>query len=195
MYIRLASIFFVALFSGAVLAAQPAVDQLTQPCAECHGLAGASNLAKTPHLNGQLASYLEEEISGYARSLRVSSIPNHVPKTWSGAEIAAVAKFYASSKAVRLAQQTDPEMVAKGEILYKKRCAECHPDNGRASDHDAPLMAGQNVEYLMEQTRAFVSGQRKFVFMMDDAFRGLSPVELDSVVHFFASQNQNKNKK
>ena len=192
MHLRLPAIFCGALFSVAVLAAPPAVDQLTQSCAECHGPVGVSSMAKTPHLNAQLASYLEEDISGYANGGRVSSIPNHVPKTWTGPEIAAVAKFYAASKATRPEQQTDPDMVTKGEVIYKKRCAECHPNNGRGSDHDAPLMAAQNVDYLMEQTRAFVSGKRKFVFMMDDAFRGLSPAELDSVAHFFASQNQYK---
>jgi cytochrome c553 len=192
MSIRIAALVGGALFSAAVLAAPPAVDVLTKPCAECHGPAGVSSLPKTPHLNGQLAEYLEEDISGYANGGRVSSIPNHVPKSWTGPEIAAVAKFYAASKVARPAQVTDPEAVAKGEGVYQKRCAECHPNNGRASDHDAPLMAAQNVDYLMEQTRAFVSGKRKFVFMMDDAFRGLSPAELDSVAHFFASQDQYK---
>ena len=80
--------------------------------------------------------------------------------------------------------------MAKGEALYKRRCADCHPNNGRESKRDAPLLAAQNLDYLMEQKRAFVSGKRQFVFLMDDAFRGLSLADLDSVAHFFASQEQ-----
>ena len=179
-----------AVFSASLCAAP--VETLTQPCAQCHGATGVSTQAKTAHLNGQLSDYLEEDISGIASGARQSSVPNHIPKTWTGLEIAAVAKFYAESKAVRPAQITDAALVAKGQGLYKKRCADCHPDNGRQSDHDAPLLAAQNLDYLIEETRAFVSGKRKFVFMMDDAFRGLSVADLESIAHFFASQDQFK---
>ena len=190
MFIRTLMLFCCTLFSVAALA-NP-VEILTKPCAECHGPAGVSSTPKTPHLNSQLAGYLEEDISGLANSSRATGVPNHVPKTWTGPEIAAVAKFYSLSKAARPVQVTDPAAVSKGEVIYTKSCAKCHPDNGRESDHDGPLMAAQNLEYMMEQSRAFVSGKRKFVFLMDDAFRGLSPADLDSVAHFFASQNQFK---
>ncbi|MEO5658862.1 MAG: c-type cytochrome [Polaromonas sp.] len=192
MAIRTSALFCFALFGGAVLAAPTEVEILTKPCAECHGSAGVSSTAKTPHLNSQLSEYLEEEISGLAKSTRASGVPNHVPKTWTGSEIASVAKFYAASKEARPVQSSDPLEVAKGAEIYKKSCALCHPNNGRESDHDAPLMAAQNIDYMMEQTRAFVSGKRKFVFQMDDAFRGLSPAQLDSVAHFFGSQDQFK---
>ena len=192
MSIRTSLLIGCALFSSAVLAAAPAVDELTKPCAECHGPAGVSSTANTPHLNSQLATYLEEDIAGLSKGGRASAIPNHVPKTWTGPEIAAVAKFYAASKAPRPVQVTDPQLVTQGQATYKKRCAECHPNNGQDSDHDAPLMAAQNVDYLMEQARHFVSGKRKFVFMMDEAFQGLTPAELDGVAHFFASQDQFK---
>lgn len=192
MSIRTTALMCGALFSGAVFAATPAVDVLTKPCAECHGVAGVSSVAKTPHLNSQLDTYLEEDIAALAKGGRVSAVPNHVPSTWTGPEIAAVAKFYAASKAARPVQATDPQLVTQGQAIYQKHCAECHPGNGRQSDHDAPLMAGQDLEYIMEQTRLFVSGKRKFAFMMGDAFRGLSPADLDAVAHFFASQNQFK---
>lgn len=192
MFIRSTTFFCYALFSSVVLAAAPAGDVLTKPCAECHGADGASSAAQTAHLNGQLPEYLVDQISAMSKGSRASSVANHMPKDWSDPEIAAVAKFYAKRKATRPLQNTDPELVAQGQAIYQKRCAECHPDNGRTSDHDAPLMAAQNVDYLMEQAREFVTGKRKFVFMMDTAFRGLSPAELDSVAHFFASQNQFK---
>ncbi|AYH41993.1 hypothetical protein [Azoarcus sp. DN11] len=183
---------FGVLVGNAVFAAPPDVQSLTQPCAECHGAAGVSGAAKMPYLNGQLADYLEQEIAGLANGDRISDIPNHVPKTWSAPDIAAVAQFYAQSTAQRPAQSVDPQKVAQGKVIHGKRCADCHPDAGRSSDHDAPLMAGQNLEYMLEQIKAFVSGKRKFVYLMDDAFRGLTPDELASVAHFFASQDQRK---
>ena len=190
MFNRILFLYCGVVFSGAVAAASP--ESLTMACTECHGAAGVSAAVNTPHLNGQLSDYLEESIGALAQGARITSIPNHVPKTWTRPEISSVAKFYANTKAVRPVQTSNPELAEKGRVIYQKRCAECHPDNGRESDHDAPLMAAQNLEYLMEQARAFVSGKRKFVFQMDDAFRGLSPAELDSVAHFFASQGQYK---
>jgi sulfide dehydrogenase cytochrome subunit len=192
MSIRTSFLLGGALISHAVFAAAPAVDALTKPCADCHGVAGVSSVANAPHLNGQLAAYLEEDIAALAKGGRVSAVPNHVPPSWTGPEIAAVAKFYAASMAPRPVQATDPQLVAKGQAIYENHCAECHPDNGRQSDHDAPLMAGQNLDYIMQQTRLFVAGKRKFAFMMGDAFRGLSAADLDAVAHFFASQNQFK---
>lgn len=186
------AVAFSALFASAACVAAPDVQSLTTPCAECHGPAGVSRAAKTPHLNGQLADYLEQEIAGLADGGRVTGVANHVPKTWSPADITAVAQFYAQSTAQRPAQAVDPQKVAQGNVIHGKRCAECHPDAGRRSDHDAPLMAGQDLDYMLGETRAFVSGKRKFVFLMDDAFRGLTPDELDAVAHFFASQAQVK---
>ncbi|NMF91330.1 c-type cytochrome [Aromatoleum petrolei] len=189
---HIVAVAFSALFTSTVFAATPDVQSLTTPCAECHGPAGVSGAPKTPHLNGQLADYLEQEIAGLANGDRATGVANHVPKTWSAANIAAVAQFYAQSTGQRPAQAVDSQKVAQGQGIHNKRCSECHPDAGRQSDHDAPLMAGQDLDYLIEQTKAFVSGKRKFVFLMDDAFRGLTADELAAVAHFFASQDQYK---
>jgi sulfide dehydrogenase cytochrome subunit len=190
MFIRSFVLFFCVLTGSMAWAATP--DVLTQACVQCHGTNGVSSAAKTPHLNGQLVDYLEETISALARGERQGSVSNHVPKTWSRQDVAAVAKYYANSKGVRPVQAVSTEKAVAGRQIYLKRCAECHPDNGRQSEHDAPFMAAQNLEYLIEQAQEFVTGKRKFVFMMDDAFRGLSAAELETVAHFFASQDQHK---
>lgn len=184
-------VFSFCVLTGSIAAAATP-EELTQGCVQCHGADGVSAIAKTPHLNGQSVDYLEETISALAKGDRLTDISNHVPKTWSRKEIAAISKYYANSKGVRPVQTTNPEKVAAGRQTYLKRCADCHPDSGRQSEHDAPLMAAQNLDYLIEQAQAFVTGKRKFVFMMDDAFRGLSATELEAVSHFFASQNQYK---
>lgn len=190
MTIKNLALIFCAVFSTC-LYATPA-ETLTQACAQCHGATGVSTQAKTPHLNGQLSDNLEDDLRRLANGSRVSSVPEHIPKSWTGEDVMAVADFYAASRSPRPAQTTDAAQVAKGAVWYKKRCADCHPDSGRESKRDAPLMAGQNLEYMKEQTRAFVSGKRKFVFLMDDAFKGLSAADLDAVAHYFASQEQFK---
>ena len=187
MFIRTSAFIAGALITCAVAAAP--VDELVKPCAECHGAAGVAGAAGTPHLNAQISDYLQQEISALATAERKSTVANHVPATWSAKDIGLVAKFYAASKQPRPKQVTDPVKVARGEDVYNRRCNVCHTENGRGSDKDAPLMAAQNLEYMAEQTRLFVSGKRRFPFMMDEAYDGLKAEDLEAVAHFFASQN------
>jgi cytochrome subunit of sulfide dehydrogenase len=190
MLIRNAIFILNFLIAGAAFGAPLSAEELAKPCAECHGVTGVSTMAQTPHLNGQVADYLEQEIGGLANGARKTGVPNHVVPTWGAKEISAISKFYAGIKAMRPKQDIDAQKVAKGAEIYNKRCAECHADNGRESDKDAPLLAAQNLDYMLAQTKLFVSGKRRFPFMMDDAYRGLTLEDLDSVTHFFASQEQ-----
>ena len=170
-------------------------EELAQPCAQCHGANGVAAAPGTPHLDGQLMGYLEQEISALASGERKTDVADHVAKTWSKADISAVAKLYAKTRAVRPKQEIDAQLAAKGMELYRQRCADCHADNGRLSDKDAPLMAAQNLAYMSAQTKLFVSGKRRFPFMMDDAYKGLNAEQLESISHFFASQEQARPRK
>lgn len=176
------------LASGAVLAA-PA-EELVQPCTACHGTNGVATQPATPHLDGQISGYLEQEISALAGGERKSAVDGHIPKSWSRSDISAAARFFATSKVVRPKQNVDPAKVASGMAIYKQRCADCHVDSGRGSDKDAPLMAAQNADYLRAQTQLFVAGKRRFPFMMDDAYKGLDAEQLEAVTQYFASQEQ-----
>jgi cytochrome subunit of sulfide dehydrogenase len=196
MSIRTPALVAALLLAGAVSAAPRAPrvpevvvdEQMIKSCAECHGAAGIASAPGTPHLGGQTSDYLQQEISGLANGDRRSTIADHVPKSWTEQDIVNVSKFYARSKAPRPEQTTDAAKVAQGEALYSKRCSECHTNKGRGSDKDAPLMAGQNLEYLTEQTRLYLAGKRRFPFLMDDAYKGLKADELEAITHFFASQ-------
>jgi cytochrome subunit of sulfide dehydrogenase len=161
-----------------------------QKCANCHGEDGIGLASGTPHLNGQLETYLVDMMQKLQSGRLPTVVENHIPAEFAASELQAVAAVYTASKAVRPKQEVDPAKLAKGEEIYLKRCTDCHIDNGRDADKDAPLMAAQNLQYLLAQTELFVSGKRKFGFLQDDAFRGLSRDELESVAHFFASQEQ-----
>lgn len=178
------------LAGGAAQAETPDVDALLKPCVACHGTDGISSAAHIPHLNGQLASYLRDDLSALVQGRRKTSVVNHIPAAWGIAEINAVARFYETRQAQRPPQPVDAQKVELGEVIYQRRCAECHPDSGRASEFDSPLMAAQNIPYLINEMRLFVSGERKFVYKMDEAFHGLSMQDLEAVAHFFASQPQ-----
>lgn len=166
-------------------------DPATSPCAECHGVDGVAVKSGIPHLNGQILGYLETSMAQFKSGRRPGSAFGHEPAGIDGAALGEVLKHYSAAKSVRpKSEQLDAKLVEKGETLYQNRCADCHPDNGRESDKDAPLMAAQDLAYLLKQGRHFMDGKRKYVLMMDKAFQGLSDTDFEAVAHFFASQDQ-----
>lgn len=178
-----------ALYGSPAAYAQPANStELTRHCNECHGVDGIALKPGLPHLNGQLDYILVEMFRLYQQRKRPTEVEAHrqIPE----GDIPLLAKHYAQQKATRPKQTTNPEMVTHGEKIYLNRCADCHLDNGRESDKEAPLTAGQDFDYLIKQTMAFKTGERKFAFLMDDAYRDLSDHDLASVAHFFAAQEQ-----
>lgn len=184
------SLFVVlAVFSASAACADS--DPAKSPCAECHGVDGVAIKSGIPHLNGQLLDYLELSIAQFKAGRRPGSAFGHAPAGIDDAAVAEVLKQYSTAKAVRPKQdKVDPELVARGAALYQDRCMDCHPDNGRESDKDAPLVAAQDLEYIIKQGRHFVDGKRKYALMMEKSFQGLSDADLAALAHFFASQEQ-----
>lgn len=164
------------------------IDALLKPCIECHGTNGIATKPATPHLDGQRAVYLIESLRAFNDGTRKTAVPQHKGVAKDAAK--AIANHYENQKATRPKSAVDASLLARGEELYLGRCADCHPENGREAEKDAPLMAAQNVDYLGAQAFAFKKGERRFATMMDDAFRGLNEADLTSVAHFFASQSQ-----
>lgn len=174
--------------SSAVNAQETAGTNLTSNCSDCHGTDGLGFKPGVPHLNGQREALLANMINAFREGTRPTKVKMH--RDIAAADVVPLAKHYAEQKAQRPKSATKPELVASGETLYQNRCADCHIDNGRDSDKEAPLMAAQDLNYLIAQTLAFKAGERKFPFMMDGSYKNLSDEDLTAVAHFFAAQDQ-----
>ena len=164
------------------------VAALISSCVDCHGADGIATKPDTPHLDGQFESPLTNMITSFQQGKRPTTVKIH--RDIAATDVAPLARHYAEQKAQRPKSATKPELVARGETLYQNRCAKCHIENGRDSDKEAPLMAAQKPDYLIAQMLAFKSGERKFPYLMDDAYRGLSDEDLTAIAHFFAAQDQ-----
>lgn len=173
--------------SAAVNAQETASADLTRNCSECHGTDGIGTEPDIPHLNGQPEALLTAMMDAFRQGKRAPKVRIH--REIPAADVAPLARHYAQQKLVRPKAATNPDLVARGETLYLNRCADCHLDNGRESDKDAPLTAAQSLTYLVAQTLAYKKGERKFPYLMDDSYRGLSDDELTSIAHFFAAQD------
>lgn len=182
----LAGLAFAA--SAAVVAAD-GNDLASRHCARCHGADGLSSGPGMPYLNAQLATYLLQASERLQAGRLPSRVPGHVPREIDGEGLQALADYYATLPAGRPKQEADATKVARGGAIHGERCSDCHLDSGRGSDKDAPLMAGQDLAYLVEQLQLFMNGKRPFAFLQDEAFKGLSRDDLEAVAHFFAAQD------
>ena len=67
-----------------------------QSCAVCHGLAGISSQPATPHLAGQPAIYVNEQLQAYRSGKRQNAIMSVIAKPLTDRDIQDLAAWYAS---------------------------------------------------------------------------------------------------
>lgn len=184
---RLLTVAIMIGSSAALAQATPGTNAIVN-CIECHGNDGIGTDPDIPHLNGMPEPLLGAMLDSFRQGKRPPKVRIHreIPAT----DVTPIARHYAQQKAVRPKSAVDTTLLAKGESLYQQRCADCHLDNGRDSDKEAPLTAGQSLSYLIAQTLAFKSGERKFPYLMDGAYRDLGDDDLTAIAHFFAAQDQ-----
>jgi cytochrome c553 len=92
-----AALAVAALASAAAGAADPQVGRAkAAACAVCHGQAGISTVPNAPHLAGQPAFYVEEQLRNYRSGKRHHEVMNVVAKPLSDADIDDLAAWYAS---------------------------------------------------------------------------------------------------
>ena len=67
-------------------------------CALCHGANGVATLPNAPHLAGQQAIYLSEQLKNYRNGKRQSEVMNMIAKPLTDADIAQLAAWYSTIK-------------------------------------------------------------------------------------------------
>lgn len=85
-------------FLPSVAMAQSKAPAAAQMCNTCHGANGLSTLPNAPHLAGQPAIYIAEQMKAYRSGKRSHEVMNVVAKPLSDADIDALAAWYASIK-------------------------------------------------------------------------------------------------
>jgi cytochrome c553 len=78
--------------------AQTKAPAAAQMCSTCHGANGLSTIPNAPHLAGQPAIYIAEQMKAYRSGRRSHEVMNVVAKPLSDADIDALAAWYASIK-------------------------------------------------------------------------------------------------
>ena len=146
--------------------ASKAISLSANLCASCHGEDGNSLVPAFPKLAGQQAVYLLRELKDYKSGKRVSEIMQPIVSGLSEDDLANLAAFYASQKTAP-GTVTEPALLPVGKTLYLKgndksgipTCESCHEADGTGGGK-FPRVAGQNVEYTLEQFRLYTAGKR-----------------------------------
>jgi len=96
--------------------------------------------------------------------------------------LAASAALIAAVFGAATAFAADP---AAGKKVVNGTCAVCHGVDGIAKNPDAPHLAGENVQYLLRQLKAFKSGERKHEQMTIIA-QGLSDEDMANAAAWYS---------
>ncbi len=136
-------------------------------CAACHGADGNSAAPNYPNLAGQHASYTVQQLKAFKSGARENAIMAGMVAALSEQDMKEIAAWY-STLAPRIGS-ADPELVARGEQLYRggdkdagvPACMACHGPSGAGMPGSAyPLLSGQHAEYTAAQLTAYHDGTR-----------------------------------
>jgi cytochrome c553 len=181
------------VFEATANTAPPIVVQV---CAACHGRDGNSVDPNVPSLAGQVAPYLERQLTAF-QSQRRTGVMSGVAMGLSEADMRAAAAWFAK-QTVQANRDPSPDSAAlrQGAAIYLHgiadkhvpACASCHALRGGGLPPEFPRLAGQHAKYLEAQLRAFRSDSRLSNpnAMMRGVSARLSDSEIDAVAQYIA---------
>ena len=192
-----------SVFSAELMPAGDAAagEAQTMVCAACHGADGNSAVPTFPKLAGQGQKYLYKQLQDIRDGAR--PVPTMVGQLdgKSNQDLADIAAYYAAQS--RTGGQTDPELLALGEAVYRggiperdvAACTACHSPTGAGNAPAGfPALAGQHAEYIAAQLVAYRRGYEDETGRINDgdtrimritAF-GLSDREIEAVSSYAA---------
>lgn len=178
--------------------------QKAEPCAACHGVAGASVNPAWPKLAGQGEKYLVNQLQLFKEKIRINTLMNPQAENLSDQDMLDIAAYYSSQAASTGAADPDKEfqsekMVTIGERIYRggntetgvPACMSCHAPDGVGNEPAKfPQLAGQHAVYTAAQLRSYRSGARyqpdDNLNMMKEIATYLSDTEIDAVAEYIS---------
>lgn len=158
----------------------------TTLCRKCHGEQGVSSTPGVPSLAGQNPVYLLDQFERFAEGRRNDFLMSGLAKSLTEENKLRLAVYYASLTPPP-PMVGDPEMVARGEVVYRSACIRCHGSDGRGELGYARV-AGQRPDYVVKRLREF--RERKATAAdqpMAEQTAGVSKMDLEAVAAYTAT--------
>jgi cytochrome c553 len=149
-------------------------------CRTCHGLDGYAKIPISPHIGGEPASYLVEQLTAFKIGARQHEMMTVVAASLSDQQIADVAAWYAAHTASAvLPDGVDPANAPQD-------CVACHGEAGISELEIAPNLAAETNIYIDTQLKAFRLGKRKNDIMSEIA-ADLTDEEIRAYADWYAA--------
>jgi sulfide dehydrogenase cytochrome subunit len=171
---------------------------LANTCVGCHGQGGSSLGPATPTIAGMAVDTFTDTMKAYREGKRPSTVMGRLAKGYTDEDIAEMANYFTAQKFVRVAQKTDADKAKTGKKLHKDNCEKCHEDGGFKDEDGSSILAGQWLPYLQFQLADFNAKKREMPEKMSKRLNAMvkdhGDKALDEVAHFYASQQDKKDK-
>jgi len=160
---------FLFLGTSFVVHAEQFGEKLYQQCAVCHGAQGEGiEVLNAPVIAGQNVAYLTRQLMHFSSGIR--------DKAEQAKPMTAIAKGLAKEDLDKLAayvqampipdvptQNTLSGDLKNGSRYYQAKCGACHGGQAQGNKtFNAPRLAKQSSEYLLQQMQDFVAGKRGY---------------------------------
>lgn len=184
---------------SAPFAADEPTPALIEHCDHCHGSPPATRNAElswyAPNLAGQHYAYLVRQLERFSPGAdrdetRRHAIMERHARVLEEDEIDRIARYYADQTCARDASDLGPGLA--------NRCAECHGVHGISDDPRVPNLAGQKVDYMINQLKSFrnaARGQRgenlgthRASPIMGEVVEGITAEELNALTYYSSLQ-------
>lgn len=164
----LALILCGSIYAVSAEDANKGAEIANEVCSACHGEGGNSMVPTFPSLAGQHKSYLLKELQDYKSGKRVNEMMSPFAESLSDEDIVALANYFSAQQPAP-GTVNQPELLERGRKLYFEgnpdkgvpSCDSCHEDEAEGDDESGyPRLAGQQVEYVVEQFRLYADNTR-----------------------------------
>ncbi len=165
-------------------------------CARCHGANGISVAKGVPHLAGQRAVFLHQELKAWKSGARGKSMMADAAKFLSDDALIKVAAWYSTlDPAAPMPLATPkaaagPDPVSAGKTAASG-CGSCHGETGISRIPGMPSLVGLDPKYLAAATNAYKNGQRKHD-LMKALVSALGEADINNIALFYAAQKPSR---
>ena len=174
-------------------------SSLVATCAACHGNDGNSINTDWPSLAGQNQKYLYDQLVYFVNGERENALMTAVIpylKTLSSDELFDIAAFYAESSASVGQADSDVDLLALGESLYRggdlsrgiPACTACHSLYGEGNIQAGfPKISGQQKGYLISTLKEYRSQSRNagnYALVMQAASANLKDNDIEALANY-----------
>jgi cytochrome c553 len=158
-----------------------------QTCVACHGPSGNSTNPAIPSLSGQPKQFIVSALYQFREGKRKNDQMTPLAANLSNVDLNDLAAYFSAQPVVPAGVKTSEANAAAGKRLTAQHnCIACHAGNLMGQQH-IPRIAGQQIDYLLEQLRAFKASTRADMDgTMTSAAQALSQQDINVLAEYLA---------